>query len=230
MPDITLTSSDGHRLGAYRANPPANPAAGPTAGPRGGIVVIQEIFGVNSHIRSICDRLAALGYVAIAPALFDRSEKDFQSGYSAEEVENARRFVADPDWDAFARDTQAAHAAIADVGKVGIVGFCLGGSVAFVAATRLEGFSAASGFYGGRIAAFADETPQCPTQLHYGSEDQGIAMSNVDSVRAKRPDCEIHVYEGAAHGFHCDERASFHEQASKQAWARMMELFARNVG
>ena len=151
MPDITLTSSDGHRLGAYRADPPINSSSGP----RGGIVVIQEIFGVNSHIRSICDRLAALGYVAIAPALFDRGEKDFQSGYSPEEVENARRFVAAPDWDAFVRDTQAAHAAIADAGKVGIVGFCLGGSVAFLAATRLDGFSAASGFYGGRIADFA---------------------------------------------------------------------------
>jgi carboxymethylenebutenolidase len=222
MPDLTLTAADGHRLGAWRADPAATP--------RGAIVVIQEIFGVNSHIRSICDRLAGLGYVAIAPALFDRSERDFRCGYSAAEVERARAFIADPDWDAFLVDTEAARAAVAGVGKVGIVGFCLGGSVAFLAATRLEGFAAASGFYGGRVAAVADEVPRCPTQLHYGAEDAGIPRSNVASVRAKRPDCAVFVYEGAGHGFHCDERASFHPEASRQAWARTVDFFATHVG
>jgi carboxymethylenebutenolidase len=222
MPDLTLTASDGHRLGAWRADPEGKA--------RGAIVVIQEIFGVNSHIRSICDRLAGLGYAAIAPALFDRSERNFSSGYSPAEVERARAFIADPDWDAYVRDTEAARAVVADVGKVGVVGFCLGGSVAFLAATRLPGFAAASGFYGGRIAAFAEEVPRCPVQLHYGSEDAGIPMSNVDSVRAKRPECEIFVYEGAGHGFHCDERASFHPAASKQAWARTVEFFAKHIG
>jgi carboxymethylenebutenolidase len=222
MPDVTLTASDGHELNAYRADPAGKP--------RGAVVVIQEIFGVNSHIRSICDRLAALGYVAIAPALFDRTERGFQTGYSPEEVERARGFLADPDWDGFLRDTEAARAAVANVGKVGIVGFCLGGSVAFLAAVRLEGFAAASGFYGGRIAAYADEKPRCPVQLHYGSEDAGIPMSNVDSVRERRPDCEIFVYEGAGHGFHCDERASFHPKASKVAWDRTVKLFAGTIG
>ena len=222
MPDLTLTASDGHTLGAYRADP--------AGAPRGAIVVIQEIFGVNSHIRSICDRLAEIGFVAIAPALFDRSERDFQCGYSPEEIERARGFIADPDWEAFVRDTDAARAAVADVGKVGIVGFCLGGSVAFLGATRIDGFSAASGFYGGKVAAFADETPRCPVQLHFGAEDQGIPMSNVESVRAKRPDCVVYVYEGAGHGFHCDERASFDPDASKTAWARTLDLFAQNIG
>jgi len=222
MPDLTLAAADGHTLGAYRADP--------AGAPRGAIVVIQEIFGVNHHIRSICDRLAALGYVAIAPALFDRSERDFQTGYSAPEVERARAFIANPDWAGFLADTEAARAAVAGVGKVGIVGFCLGGSIVFVAATRLDGFAAASGFYGGRIAAFADEVPRCPTQLHYGAEDAGIPMSNVETVRAKRPDCEIFVYEGAGHGFHCDERASFHPEASKLAWARTIAFFAAHVG
>jgi carboxymethylenebutenolidase len=222
MTDIVLTACDGHKLGAWRADP-----AG-TA--RGAVVVIQEIFGVNHHIRSICDRLAGLGYVAIAPALFDRTQADFQCGYSPAEVEQARAFIANPDWDAFMRDTDAARAAVADAGKVGIVGFCLGGSVAFLAATRLSGFAAASGFYGGRIAAFADETPRCPVQLHYGSEDAGIPMSNVETVRAKRPDCETFVYDGADHGFHCDERASFHPEASKLAWARTVAFFAIHIG
>lgn len=222
MPHVTLTASDGHTLGAWRADPEAVP--------RGAVVVIQEIFGVNFHIRSICDRLAGLGYTAIAPALFDRTERDFQSGYSPEEVERARGFIADPDWDAFMRDTEAARAAVAGSGRTGIVGFCLGGTVAFLGATRLEGFAAASCFYGGRIAAFADEKPRCPTQLHYGAEDHGIPMSNVDSVREKRPDCEIYVYEGAGHGFHCDERASFHPEASKLAWSRTLELLGSRVG
>jgi carboxymethylenebutenolidase len=222
MSEPMLLASDGHRLGAYRADPKAEP--------RGGVVVIQEIFGVNSHIRSICDRLAELGYGAIAPSIFDRVERDFQSGYSPEQVAVARKFVANPDWEAFLRDTEAARAALGGVGKVAVIGFCLGGTVAFLAATRLEGFAAASCFYGGRIDAFADEKPRCPTQLHYGAEDQGIPMKNVESVRARRPDCEIFVYEGAGHGFHCDERASFHPQASKLAWARTVEFLARHVG
>ncbi len=222
MPNLTLTASDGHTLGAYRADP--------ATAPRGAIVVIQEIFGVNSHIRSICDRQAELGYVAIAPALFDRTQRDFQSGYSPEEIERARAFITNPDWDSFVRDTDAARAAVAEVGKVGIIGFCMGGTVAFIGATRLDGFSAASGFYGGSIETFADETPRCPTQLHYGSKDQGIPMSNVDSVRARRSDCDVYVYEGADHGFHCDERASFHAVASKEAWARTVAFFSEHIG
>ncbi len=222
MPDLSLTAGDGHRLGAYRADP--------KRAARGAIVVIQEIFGVNAHIRSICDRLAEAGYAAIAPALFDRIERDFQSGYSSAEIELARGFIAEPDWDGYLSDTEAASEAVADAGKVGIVGFCLGGSVAFLAATRLTGFAAAVGFYGGRIAQYADEMPRCPTQLHFGAEDGGIPMSNVETVRAKRPDCAVFVYEGAGHGFHCDERASFHPEAAKLAWARTLSFFASHVG
>lgn len=222
MPDIDLTAADGHRLGAYRADPERTP--------RGGVVVVQEIFGVNDHIRSICDRLAALGYVAVAPALFDRTEKNFQSGYSPEEIARARSFIADPDWDAFLRDTDAARQAVAEAGRVGVIGFCMGGTVAFLAATRLEGVAAASGFYGGRISAYADEAPRCPTQLHYGAEDAGVPMENVESVKARRSsDCEIFVYDGAGHGFHCDARASFHPAASAVAWGRTVELLARHL-
>ncbi len=223
MPQITLTASDGHQLGAYRADPPN--------APKGGVVVTQEIFGVNSHIREICDRLADLGYVAIAPALFDRTQRNFRSGAAADEAAHARGFLADADWDAFVRDTDAARAAIADTGKIGVTGFCMGGTVAFLAATRLDGFACASGFYGGKIDAFADENPKCPVQLHYGAEDHGIPMDNVDRVRARRGnDCEIFVYEGAGHGFHCDQRGSFHVEASQLAWQRTTELFAAHVG
>src|SRR3954449_11359504 len=142
--DIKLTASDGFKLGGYRADA--------TGVPKAAIVVIQEIFGVNHHIRSICDRLAGAGYVAIAPSIFDRIEPEFQSGYSPEEVTVARKFVANPDWAAMLRDTQAAIDAVKDVGPVGIVGFCLGGSVVYAAATTLSGLTAAVGFYGGAIA------------------------------------------------------------------------------
>ncbi len=221
MVDVVLNSSDGHEFGAYRADP--------SGAVRGGIVVVQEIFGVNTHIRSICDRLAGLGYVAIAPAIFDRVERNFQCGYSPEEVEVARKFMPDADWVGFVRDVEAARAAIADVGKVGIVGFCLGGSVAFMAATRLAGLSAACCFYGARIAEFAHETPRCPTQMHYGALDQGISMSAVDHVAELRDDCDVYVYEGAGHGFHCDERASYDPVASRQAWARLVDFFAEHI-
>jgi carboxymethylenebutenolidase len=219
--DITLTASDGFKLGGYRADPAGSA--------KGAIVVIQEIFGVNHHIRSVCDRLAGEGYVAIAPSIFDRTQPNFQSGYSPDEVANARKFIASPDWEAMLRDTQAAIDAVKDVGPVGIVGFCLGGSIAFMAATRLSGLSAAVGYYGGAIVRFADEKPKVPTQLHFGEKDAGIPLSDVDTIKSKRPDVEVHVYPGAQHGFHCDERASYDKASADVAWPRSLAFFARHM-
>ena len=219
---LNLTASDGHSLGAYRADP--------GAAPTGGVVVIQEIFGVNHHIRAVCDRLAAEGYAAVAPALFDRQQKDFESGYTPEEIEKARKFVANPDWDAMLRDTAAAIGELKDAGPVAVVGFCMGGTVAFLAATRLTGLSAAVAYYGGRIVAFADEKPRCPTQLHFGDKDQSIPLSDVETIKQKRPDCQIYVYEGAGHGFHCDERGSYHEPSSRVAWERTIAFLERPRG
>lgn len=218
---LTLTAADNHQLGAYRADP--------AAAPKGAVVVLQEIFGVNSHIRSVCDRFAREGYTAIAPALFDRTERDFQSGYSPDEVTNARKFIANPDWDAMLRDTQAAIDAVKAVGPLAVVGFCMGGSLAFLAATRLGGLSASVCYYGGKIAAFADETPRCPTQMHFGEVDGGIPLTDVEIIRQKRPDCEIYIYEGAGHGFHCDERASYHAASADVAWGRTQAFLARNL-
>jgi carboxymethylenebutenolidase len=219
---FTLTAADQHQLGAYRADPKGTP--------KGGIVVIQEIFGVNQHIRNVCDRFAEEGYVAVAPALFDRQVKDFQSGYSPAEIEKARSFIAKPDWDAMLRDTQAAIDEIKGVGPVGIVGFCMGGSIAFMAATRLSGLKAAVGYYGGFIAKVADEKPKIPVQLHFGEKDHGIPMSDVETVKQKRGgDTEIHVYPEAGHGFHCDERGSFHSESSKVAWQRTTEFLAKHM-
>ena len=218
---ITLTASDGFRLGGYRAEPATKAKAA--------IVVIQEIFGVNSHSRNICDRFAAEGYVAVAPAIFDRIEPDFQSGYSPDEVATARKFVASPDWPAFLRDTQAAIDSVKDVGPIGIVGFCLGGSVAYSAATKLNGLSAAVGYYGGAIARFADDRPKVSTLLHFGEKDTGIPMTDVETIRSKRPDVEIQVYPGAQHGFNCDQRASYDKTSADLAWQRSLAFFAKHL-
>jgi carboxymethylenebutenolidase len=219
--DITLTASDKFQLGAYRADP--------LTAPMGGVVVIQEIFGVNHHIRAVCDRFAAQGYAAIAPAIFDRIEPNFQSGYSPDEIAIARKFVANPDWQAMLLDTQAAIDALKDTGPVGIIGFCLGGSVAYAAATRLSGLSAAIGYYGGAIVRFADEKPKVPTQLHFGEKDSGIPLTDVETIRAKRPDVEIFVYPGAQHGFGCDERASYDKASAEVAWERSLKFFAAHL-
>jgi carboxymethylenebutenolidase len=219
--DIKLTASDNFQLGGYRADP--------TGAPKAAVVVIQEIFGVNHHIRAVCDRIAGNGYVAIAPAIFDRIEPNFQSGYSPDEVAVARKFVANPDWTAMLRDTQAAIDAVRNVGPVGIVGFCLGGSVVYAAATKLSGLSVAIGYYGGAIVRFADDKPKVPTQLHFGEKDTGIPLTDVETIRAKRPDVEIHVYPGAQHGFNCEERASYDKPSADIARQRSLAFFAKHL-
>lgn len=217
---LTLTATDGHSLGAYRADPAGTP--------KGALVVVQEIFGVNNHIRNVCDRLAAQGYVAIAPALFDRIERDFQSGYSADEVAHARTFIGKIDWNTMLLDIQASMDNVKSVGPVGIIGFCMGGSIAFLAATRLEGLAASAAFYGGAIVKFADEKPKCPVQMHFGEQDTGIPMSDVEIVTQKRPDTEILVYP-AGHGFCCDERSAYNDESAKLAWQRTYEFFDKTM-
>ena len=145
---LSLVASDSFKLGAYRADP--------SGAAKGGIVVIQEIFGVNHHIRAVCDRLAGMGYAAIAPALFDRQQPNFESGYSPDEIANARKFVANPDWGAMMRDVQAAIDEAKKSGPAAIIGFCMGGTLAFLAAAKLNGLSAAIGYYGGQIAKNAE--------------------------------------------------------------------------
>ncbi|MBR0692305.1 dienelactone hydrolase family protein [Bradyrhizobium lablabi] len=219
--DIKLKASDGFQFGGYRADP--------AGAPKGAIVVIQEIFGVNHHIRSVCDRLAKEGYVAVAPSIFDRIEPNFQSGYSPDEVANARKFVANPDWAAMLRDTEAAIESVKSVGPVGIIGFCLGGSLTYAAATKLKGLSAAVSYYGGAIVRFAEDKPTVPTQLHFGEKDAGIPLSDVETIKSKRPEVEVFIYPGAQHGFHCDERASYDKVSSDVAWPRTLDFFAKHL-
>jgi carboxymethylenebutenolidase len=217
---VSLTTTDQHTLGAYRADPAGKP--------KGAMVVVQEIFGVNSHIRNVCDRLAAEGYVAVAPAVFDRFVRDFQSGYTPDEVAHARTHIAKVDWSKFLLDIQAGIDEVKSVGPVGVIGFCLGGSAAFLAATRLDGIKAAVAYYGGQIVKYADEKPKCPVQMHFGETDASIPMADVEIVKQKRPDCEIYVYP-AGHGFYCDERASFHDDSAKLAWQRTTAFLDKHM-
>jgi carboxymethylenebutenolidase len=219
---FSLTSSDNFKLGAYRADPSGKA--------KGGIVVIQEIFGVNHHIRAVCDRLAGEGYAALAPAVFDRQQPNFESGYSPDEIANARKFVANPDWGAMLRDVQAAIDELKKTGPVGIMGFCMGGTISFLAACKLSGLSAAVCYYGGQIAKNADEKPKVPTLMHFGEEDASIPMTDVALIKQKRGgDCEIYVYPHAQHGFNCDERGSYNAEAAKLAWQRSMAFLAKHV-
>lgn len=218
---LQLTTSDNHTLGAYRADPSGKP--------KGGIVVIQEIFGVNHHIRAVCDRFAAIGYAAIAPQVFDRFVRDFESGYSPDEIAHARSYLGNLNFDLMMKDIEAAVSNLKGVGPVGIVGYCMGGTAAFLAACRVNGLSAAVAYYGGMIGKFADEKPKCPLQMHFGEKDEGIPMSTVEEIKKKLPQAETYTYPDAPHGFACDERASFRKEAADLAWQRTTEFLAKNM-
>ena len=219
---ITLSAGDGYSLGAYRAEP--------IEAPRGAIVVVQEIFGVNGHIRSVTDGFAELGYLAIAPALFDRVERGVELGYDQEGMTRGRALRGELSMDAVKQDIRTSIVAAADGGKVGVAGYCFGGTVAWIAACRLSGVAASVGYYGGGIYELRDEQPQCPTMLHFGAADRGIPLDQVEAVREAHPDVPLFIYEGAGHGFNCDARGSFHAQAAAQARERTLAFLNKHVG
>lgn len=212
---IELKSADDFQFSAYRAEP--------AGAPIGGLVIIQEIFGVNSHIRGVCDGYAADGFLAIAPALFDRLEPGVDLDYSPEGVERGRALKGQADNGKALLDIDAACKAAAEAGPVCVIGYCWGGLLAWLSATRLSGLTAVVGYYGGGIGAVAGETPNCPVQLHFGENDHAIPMSDVEAVRqAHETGVEVHVYAGAGHGFNCDQRASYDADSSKRARARTL--------
>jgi carboxymethylenebutenolidase len=219
---VKLKSKDGFELGAYRADPAGKP--------KGGVVIIQEIFGVNKHIKEVCDGYAKDGYIAIAPALFDRVERDLELGYTPEDQEKGKGTRGQLDWDNSLNDAQAAAEAIrGDAGKVGIIGYCFGGSVAWIAATR-GNFDASVSYYGGNAADFANEAPKCPIICHIGKEDKGIGPEKVEKIKAGQPQVPVYLYDGAGHGFNCDHRGSFNEAAAKTARERTLAFLAENIG
>lgn len=214
----TLTASDGHKFEAYRTEP--------NGVSLGGIVVIQEIFGVNEHIRSVCDRFGEMGFTCVAPALFDRVERGVDLGYSADDVARGREIRgACADAPALL-DVQAAMDALPAGGK-GIVGYCWGGYISWIAATSLDGLNAAVCYYGGGIHTKAADKPKCPTMLHFGDKDAHITPDHVQAVRDNHPDLPIMMYD-ADHGFNCDMRGSYDKAAASLALDRTVAFFKQN--
>ena len=218
---LALTAGDGHSLGAYRAD------ASGTA--RGGIVVLQEIFGVNTHIREVCDGFAADGFTCIAPALYDRSSrKDCDLGYTTDTMAIGRALREEFSWDDSVKDVAAAVAVLAGEGlQVGTVGYCWGGTISYLAGTRLD-VNAAAVYYGGQIVPYKDEKARCPMLMHFGEHDAGIPLSDVEQIRVAQPEAAVHIYD-AGHGFNCDHRGSYDEASATLARQRTLEFFNANL-
>jgi carboxymethylenebutenolidase len=217
---IELKAADGHTLSAYAAG---------SGDARKGLVVIQEIFGLNHHMRNVCDRFVEAGYAVCAPALFDRVERGVELGYSQDDMAKGREYRMKLTDAGVLADVEAAAKQLGGK-KLGIVGYCYGGTVTWWGATRTRLFAAASCWYGGGIAGTKNETPNCPVQMHFGEKDQSIPMSDVDAIRAAQPKAEIFVYPGAGHGFGCDERGSFSRPDYETAQQRTLAFFAKHLG
>ena len=224
----TLTAADGFTLSAYVARPEGQP--------RAAIVVVQEIFGVNSHIRSVADRFAAEGYLAVAPATFDRVKPGVELGYTEDDM--TAGFELKTAVDALPGagvlpDIQAAidHAAQLGGGKVGIIGFCWGGLLTWKAACLLTGLSAAVPYYGGGITAESEiaRQPQCPVMAHFGDQDHWIPMEGIEAFQKAHPEVQAYIYP-AHHGFNCDQRASYNEAAASLARERTLAFLANKLG
>lgn len=218
---IQLRAEDGHTFDVYKADP--------SGAPKGALLVIQEIFGVNSHMRGVADGFAADGYAVLCPALFDRGDRGFEVGYTPEDIAKGRDARAKIPWDKAVLDMNATVTALKKHGKVGAVGYCWGGSLAWLAATRIPDLAASVCYYGGQIAQFKDEKANCPVMMHFGETDKSIPMSDVEAIRTSQPNVEVHVYP-AGHGFNCDQRADYDPESSKLARERTLEFFRKHVG
>lgn len=218
---IEITAADGHRLSVYCVPPKGRS--------RGGLIVNQELFGVNAHIKSVAERFAAEGYFALAPAYYDRVERGFAVGYGLAELELARAALPKLNLDKMLLDGAAALRFAAAAGKVGMVGYCSGGSTAWAAAGQLEGLACAISYYGGRIPAMSHLKPRVPVMLHWGETDHTISMEAVQEVTTEHPEVVSHVY-AAGHGFNCDLRTAYEPVSAETAYARSVEFLRSHVG
>ena len=215
---VELTATDGHRLSAYLTEP--------KSAARGGIVVIQEIFGVTRHIRAVADQYAAAGFLAVAPALFDRVERNVDVPYT--DMAKGFGYVQALNDDQVMLDVQAGIARVRAAGAVAVVGFCWGGTLAYLAAARLD-VDAAVAYYGGGINRHTAEKPRAPVMFHFGEKDAHIPQSAVEQIKAAYPQGIYHLYP-ADHGFNCTDRASFEPASAKLALERSLEFLHRYIG
>lgn len=219
---IELTAADGHKLAAYVAQPSGKA--------RGGVVVIPEVFGVNSHIQQTTDGFAADGYLAVSPAMFDRAQRDYDTGYSQPEIQAGVAIMQKLDWKQAVLDVEAAIGEAKKAGKVGIVGYCFGGTVTWVAAAQAKGLACAVPYYGGGMPGFIGESPKVPTMCHFGELDQSPTLAQAKEIVARHPGITAHFYAGAGHGFNCDQRGSWNAEAAKLARSRTIEFFRKHLG
>jgi carboxymethylenebutenolidase len=229
MPDTTvldttmikLTARDGHRLDAYIARP--------SAMPRGGVVVVQEMYGLNPYLRTVCEFYAAHGYEVIAPALYDRHQPGLIFDYSKEDHDRAQKVYKNWDFDLALDDMDAARDVVATTGRIGVVGFCWGGTLAWLAACR-RSYACAVAYYGSMMPSYAEEKPRCPAIAHIGDRDTTLPPARIDLFRAARPEVPVYLYSGAQHGFdNRDRHPRYHEQACQAARERTLAFFADHI-
>jgi carboxymethylenebutenolidase len=216
---IELTSADGHKFQAY--------ATGDAKSPRA-LVVVQEIFGVNQHMRDVSDRLAKSGYYVISPAIFDRAERNVELDYTAEGVKKGLELRAEIAESDVMMDIEATAAKLSPR-PTGIIGYCWGGTISWWGATRSKSFKAAVTWYGGGIIQSKEAVPNCPVQMHFGALDKGIPLDDVEAIKLSQPEIPVFIYEGADHGFGCEVRASYNEEANKLAEERSLAFFAEHL-
>lgn len=219
---IQITARDGHRLDAYVARP--------SGARRGGLVMLQEFYGVNGHIRHMADSYADEGFQVIAPAIFDRVERGVELGYDPAGIARGRELRARLDLDQTMLDVQAAIDAARPWGRVAALGYCWGGSLAFLATCRLEGLVCAVAYYGAQIAGWSAEVPRAPVLMHFADHDEYIPLGDVDAIRAARPEVEMFIYPDTEHGFSCNDRQFYKAEPAALARARSLAFLERHVG
>jgi carboxymethylenebutenolidase len=225
-----LTAQDGHELSAYIAKPEGTPV--------GALVIVQEIFGVNSHIRSVADSYAKEGYLCVAPALFDRIERNLELSYSPDDMKKAFALYPQLKPELSLLDVAAAGKMAAELSggkKIGVIGFCYGGLVTWLSATRgpENGIHPAACvcFYPGGVGNVAKEQPSCPVMIHFGAQDTHIGKDQVDAVRSAHPDVQVFVYEGAGHAFNRDpDPSAYHLASAQTARERTLAFLKQNLG
>jgi carboxymethylenebutenolidase len=216
---LKLTAADGHEFQNFEAGTVNAPRA---------LIVLQEIFGVNGHMRLVSERLASHGYHVLCPAIFDRVERDVELGYGPADRDKGLELRAKIPESALLQDIEAVAAAFGNR-PVGIIGYCWGGSIAWLGATKTETFKAAVSWYGGGIAAQKTLRPHCPVQLHFGEADAGIPMADVAAIRQAQAGVEIFTYPGAQHGFGCEARPSYSARDCELAELRSLAFFAEHL-